>query len=217
MIAALATSVVMAASPASQFLTVTTVTCDSTSHSVGGDATLAFDVTTDVLVTLRVSGTQILANPGVNPPGTLSGTWALGYSYPSQPDGYEVEWKWYYTVNGKPVWENVVSFTCVSGVPTGVSVTNKDLTLTAGCSLNVPAGAVVGEAPLGAQAYYEPGNIASGVVLNPGTYIVIGQDASETYYKIVLACQYLWVRKDTMQPSYLPPQNGLPLPTRTVS
>ena len=84
------------------------------------------------------------------------------------------------------------------------------------CGLNIPDGSVVGEAPLGAQAYYEPGNIVPGVVLNPGTYIVTGQDASETYYQVVLACQLLWVRKDTMQPSWQAPQNGAPLPTRVV-
>ncbi len=87
----------------------------------------------------------------------------------------------------------------------------------AGCTLNVPSGSVVGDMPLGAQAYYSPDNAAPGVVLNPGTYIVVGQDSTETYYKIVLACRFLWVRKDTMQPSYQPPQNGAPLPTRIVS
>lgn len=86
----------------------------------------------------------------------------------------------------------------------------------AGCTLPVPSGSVVGDAPFETQAYYEPGNAAPGVVLNPGTYIVIGQDASETYYQIVLACQYLWVRKDAMQPSYEQPQNGAPLPTRII-
>ncbi|MBX3066531.1 MAG: hypothetical protein KF726_26355 [Anaerolineae bacterium] len=86
-----------------------------------------------------------------------------------------------------------------------------------GCGISIPSGSVVGEAPLGAQVYYEPGNISAGVVLNPGTYWVIGQDASETYYKVVLACQTVWVRKDTMQPSYQAPQNGTPLPTRIVS
>lgn len=85
------------------------------------------------------------------------------------------------------------------------------------CALNVPAGSVVGEAPLGAQVYYAPGQGSPGVILNPGTYIVIGQDASETYYQVVLACQTIWVRKDTMQPSYQSPQNGAPLPTRIVS
>ena len=85
------------------------------------------------------------------------------------------------------------------------------------CSLPVPAGSVVGEAPHGAQVYYAPGNMSPGIRLNPGTYVVIGQDATETYYKIILACQYLWVLKTDMQPSLQPPQNGAPLPTRIVS
>lgn len=84
------------------------------------------------------------------------------------------------------------------------------------CRLNIPEGSVVGEAPLGAQAFYEPGN-ATNFNINPGTYTVIGQDESESYYKIVLACETLWVLKETMQPSYLHPQNGAPLPTRIVS
>lgn len=85
------------------------------------------------------------------------------------------------------------------------------------CGLRIPAGSVVGELPLGGQAYYAPGQAASGVILNPGTYIVVGQDASESYYKIVLACQFLWVDKGAMQPSYVAPQNGQPLPTGIVS
>jgi hypothetical protein len=84
------------------------------------------------------------------------------------------------------------------------------------CSLPIPAGSVVGEAPLGAHVFWAPGQVSPGLVLNPGTYHVIGQDASETYYKLFFNCQYIWVRKDTMQPSYLPPQNGAPLPQRIV-
>jgi hypothetical protein len=85
------------------------------------------------------------------------------------------------------------------------------------CSLPIPAGSVVGEAPLGAQVYWAPGQESPGLVLNPGTYHVIGQDATETYYKLFFNCQYIWVRKDTMQPSWLPPQNGAPLPQGIVS
>ncbi|MFN8448057.1 MAG: hypothetical protein U0521_05580 [Anaerolineae bacterium] len=85
-----------------------------------------------------------------------------------------------------------------------------------GCTLVVPSGSVVGEAPLGAQVFWAPGKESPGIVLNPGTYIVIGQDESETYYKVMLACQFVWVRKDTMQPSYQAPQNGAALPTRVV-
>ena len=85
------------------------------------------------------------------------------------------------------------------------------------CGLAVPAGSVVGEAPLGAQAYWEPGEESPGIILNPGTYIVTGQDETETYYRVVLACQFVWVRKDTMGPSWLPPQNGTALPTTIVN
>src|SRR5690606_3551430 len=85
------------------------------------------------------------------------------------------------------------------------------------CALPIPEGSVIGEAPLGAHVFWAPGEESPGLVLNPGTYHVIGQDASETYYKLFFNCQYIWVRKDTMQPSYLPPQNGAPLPERIVS
>ncbi|MFN8448770.1 MAG: hypothetical protein U0521_09315 [Anaerolineae bacterium] len=84
------------------------------------------------------------------------------------------------------------------------------------CQLAIPDGSVVGNTPYSAQVYYEPGNVSPGVFLNPGNYIVIGQDATETYYKIVLACQYVWVLKSDFQPSYEAPQNGAPLPTRVV-
>ncbi len=95
----------------------------------------------------------------------------------------------------------------VCGTPTVVS----DV-----CNLAIPAGSVVGSAPLGAQVYYSPGN-STNITLNPGTYIVVGQDSTETYYKVVLACQFIWVLKTTMEPSFLPPQNGAPLPTTIVS
>lgn len=84
------------------------------------------------------------------------------------------------------------------------------------CGLPIPAGSVVGSAPHGGQIYWAPGKMSPGLTLNPGTYIVIGQDESETYYKIVLACQTVWVLKSDMGPSNLPPQNGAPLPTRIV-
>ncbi len=85
-----------------------------------------------------------------------------------------------------------------------------------GCTLTLPAGSVVGDAPFETQVYYEPGNASPGLFLNPGTYPVIGQDPTETYYQIMLACQFLWVRKDSMQPSYAAPQNGAPLPTTII-
>jgi len=84
------------------------------------------------------------------------------------------------------------------------------------CNLPVPEGSVVGDVPFNAQVYYAPDSASPDVFLNPGTYIVIGQDASETYYQIVLACQYVWVLKSNVQPSYQAPQNGAALPTRII-
>ncbi|MCK6577944.1 MAG: hypothetical protein L6Q98_07545 [Anaerolineae bacterium] len=104
----------------------------------------------------------------------------------------------------------------VDGCDTGNILYNGPTPTGSACNLAVPSSAVVGEAPLGAQVYYAPGEIAPDIVLNPGTYLVIGQDSSETYYQVVLACQKVWVRKDTMQPSYQAPQNGAPLPTGIV-
>ena len=86
------------------------------------------------------------------------------------------------------------------------------------CSNPLPSGSVVGEAPLGAQVYWKPGEVSPGVVLNPGTYWVVGVDESGDYSQIWLACEtdLLWVRSDTLQPSFQAPQNGQPLPTRVV-
>ncbi len=86
-----------------------------------------------------------------------------------------------------------------------------------GCQITVPAGSVVGNAPAGARVYWAPDRATEPpITLNPGTYWVIGQDASETYYKIVLACQFRWVRKDTMGPNFDNVWRGTPLPTRIV-
>lgn len=104
----------------------------------------------------------------------------------------------------------------VQGLASGTPFSFIASTPASGCRLAIPAGSVVGEAPLGAQVYYEPGNVSPGIVLNPGTYTVVGQDESQTYYKLFFSCSFIWVRKDTMQPSWQPPQNGAPLPTSIV-
>ncbi len=85
-----------------------------------------------------------------------------------------------------------------------------------GCTLSIPDGSVVGNTPYRAQVFYAPGKVSPGIFLNPGTYIVTGQDSSQTYYQIMLACQFLWVRKDNMQPSFESPQDGAALPTRII-
>jgi hypothetical protein len=102
------------------------------------------------------------------------------------------------------------------GLSYNITISGPGNILSGGCAIGIPEGSVVGEAPAGAYVFWAPGKESPGVMLNPGTYWVIGQDESETYYKAVLACQYVWVRKDTMQPSYQFPQNGASLPTRIV-
>ncbi len=86
-----------------------------------------------------------------------------------------------------------------------------------GCTLVIPEGSVVGDTPYNTQVYWAPGKVSPGIFLNPGTYIVVGEDKTGQYYKIVLACQFVWVPVADMQPSYQLPQNGAPLPTREVS
>jgi hypothetical protein len=54
------------------------------------------------------------------------------------------------------------------------------------------------------------------VVINPGTYWVLGADASGRYYKILLSCQYLWIPVESIQPSFEPPWSGQALPTTNV-
>ncbi|HVU13552.1 MAG TPA: hypothetical protein VHD90_19870 [Phototrophicaceae bacterium] len=78
---------------------------------------------------------------------------------------------------------------------------------------------VVGRLSNDQQAFYEPGNIAPGVVLAAGTYVVDGiatADNGDQYYRIAYSCQYLYVPLSTMGPNYDPPQNGEPLPTTPV-
>ncbi len=75
---------------------------------------------------------------------------------------------------------------------------------------------VVGDLPFQTQAYYAPGKVSPGVMVNPGTYWVLGQDKNGEYYKIRIACQYLWVPVNVMQPSFQPPWQGQPLPTTNV-
>ena len=140
---------------------------------------------------------------------THGGTIRQIYAYPaSYSERMET------VINGQLVYSSTWSAYC-SGPGTGtIDLVNQAL---AGACVPIPDGSVVGDLPAGAQAYYAPGKISPDVFLNPGTYWVIGEDESGQYYQILLACQYLWVPIDTMQPSYQPPWSGQPLPTRAVS
>lgn len=84
------------------------------------------------------------------------------------------------------------------------------------CLIDIPAGSVVGDLPFDTQAYWAPGKVSPGVVLKAGTYWVVGEeadDAGSQFYKVVLACQYLYISADAMQPSFSGPWNGEALPS----
>lgn len=94
-------------------------------------------------------------------------------------------------------------------------------TLRGGC-LDVPAGSVVGEMTSPSRIYWAPGQVSPTGSMQPTpdnkTYWVVGVDESGEYYKIILACQYIWVPVGVMAPAYGDPVwNGTPLPTRVVS
>lgn len=88
------------------------------------------------------------------------------------------------------------------------------------CYPPLTANAVVGSLPYNTQVYYEPGNIAPGLMLNAGTYHVLGVDESGQYYAIVLGCDRLWVPVASMVPNTNPDDSlwfGHPLPTGVIA
>lgn len=88
------------------------------------------------------------------------------------------------------------------------------------CTTPLPSGSVVGDAPGGAQVYWAPAadKAANGIVLNSGSYWVVGLDETGEYAQVWLTCdtQLLWIRADAIGPSANAPWNGTPLPTRVV-
>ena len=89
-----------------------------------------------------------------------------------------------------------------------------------GCTefIPLPDDAVVGHFNWNSEIYWEPGHMAvPPIIIDAGkTYYVVGQDVSETYYKVLIACSWAWVRKDTVGPNYDEVWNGAPLPTTIV-
>jgi len=88
-----------------------------------------------------------------------------------------------------------------------------------GCDQLIPMdGAVMGLFTADAPAYSmlsEP--VAPSVTIESGkTLYVFGQDASQQYYQVLLACTFLWVPKSTVGPDPEPLWHNTPLPTRIV-
>lgn len=79
--------------------------------------------------------------------------------------------------------------------------------------------AVVGSIVAGTAIFWEPvvGSEISGLFVSPGqTFWVLGVDATNSWYKIVIACQAVWVPLDTVGPNYAEPWLGRLLPTTVV-
>ena len=132
------------------------------------------------------------------------------------PDPYTYALRYDTVIDGEVVYRSTITFHCETvDDETSLTVTITNEGFGAGECLPLPVGSVVGDMPYGAQAFYEPDK-ATNITINPGTYWVLGEDESGQYYKILLACQYLWVPVDTMQPSYQSPWSGQPLPSRVV-
>ena len=89
-----------------------------------------------------------------------------------------------------------------------------------GCAekIQLTKDAAVGRFLIDTRLYWTPGKlIVPPVTIPPNkTAWVLGVDESGSYYKIVWACDLLWVPVETMAPNYDEVWNGTPLPTSIV-
>jgi hypothetical protein len=90
----------------------------------------------------------------------------------------------------------------------------------AGCDAFValPSTAVVGQFVANAEVYWAPNQLTNPVVtiVAGKNYWVDGLDESGVYRKVLLGCQWLWVKAGTVGPNPESPWNGTPLPAHKV-
>jgi len=156
------------------------------------------------------AGTVILSGTNTQPVGAVLPFGSISYAIAPQYNPITVT---AYSLAGNGLPEQIVTVqqgNC-PGLPTFAGSAT-------GACLPLTDVAVVGSMPLDTQAFYAPGQgqEAAGVVINAGTYWVLGQDESHKFYKILLACQYLWVPTNSMQPSFQSPWQGQALPTEVT-
>jgi hypothetical protein len=145
--------------------------------------------------------------------GTYSGT--IAYSHTAKGP---VTFYLYYSFNVAAPAQPVQ----VKEVLADVEVTDANCISLPGCDvlISLPSTAVVGQFTAPAAAYWEPGQLITNppVTIEPGkTYYVIGQDASQQYYKVLLGCTFVWVQKSTVGPDFDAVWHGTPLPTTIVN
>lgn len=91
----------------------------------------------------------------------------------------------------------------------------------AGCDqyVAIPSQAVGGQFVANAPVYYEPrsGAQTTTVIEAGNTYLVVGQDATGQFRKVLISCQWVWVPANTVGPNPQAPWNGAPLPTTVVN
>jgi hypothetical protein len=141
------------------------------------------------------AGTQTLAGPS-----SLPATFTYLMPAPgSQPPGLGI---YVDSISGGEVAAIQISVTCGY----------------AGCMPDIPPQAVVGAFTQTAEIYWAPGKLATGEppVEAGNTYWVAGQDETGMYRKVLIACQWVWVRAETVGPNYDEVWNGAPLPTDLV-
>lgn len=147
-------------------------------------------------------GLTTLAGP-ISVPGTLSFT--MPEDVDEQPAGLG-----YYFNSGNegPV---AIDVSCEN-------VAGPDVVLEPGCEPDIPSQAVVGAFNTTTEIYWAPGKLTEPTLYvdQGSTFYVAGQDESEQFYKVLIACEWVWVRKDTVGPNYDEVWQGQPLPTTIV-
>lgn len=90
----------------------------------------------------------------------------------------------------------------------------------AGCDalIAIPSTAVMGKFLTDAPLYSAPGQLISpAMTITAGkTYLVIGMDATQRYYEILLQCQFVWVPANTVGPDPEPLWGGRSLPGSVI-
>jgi hypothetical protein len=106
-------------------------------------------------------------------------------------------------------------------VPSDVQQSCAQGTLAGGAPcLPLTSNAVVGRIQFDTAIYWAPGKVSPGLTINAAntqTLWVLGVDESGEYYKVLLACQYLWLPVGSIGPNFDNVWQGRPLPTTVVS